>query len=37
MIILRLLILVNPFIFQAIIDYILPFQHTESLYAMLFL
>ncbi|WP_246787154.1 hypothetical protein [Bartonella taylorii] len=32
-IVLRLLGLVNPFIFQAIIDRILPFQRIESLYA----
>ncbi|WP_375630865.1 MULTISPECIES: hypothetical protein [unclassified Bartonella] len=33
-IVLRLLGLVNPFIFQAIIDRILPFQRIESLYAI---
>ncbi|WP_317992976.1 hypothetical protein [Bartonella gliris] len=33
-IVLRLLGLVNPFIFQAIIDRILPFQRAESLYAI---
>ncbi|WP_026087999.1 ABC transporter transmembrane domain-containing protein [Bartonella rattimassiliensis] len=29
--------MVNPFIFQAIIDRILPFQHIESLYAIVVL
>lgn len=36
-IVLRLLGLVNPFIFQAIIDRILPFQRIESLYAIVIL
>ncbi len=36
-IVLRLLGLVNPFIFQAIIDRILPFQRAESLYAIVVL
>ncbi|USP00715.1 hypothetical protein LBE40_05295 [Bartonella taylorii] len=36
-IVLRLLGLVNPFIFQAIIDRILPSQHAESLYAIVVL
>ncbi|WP_455481869.1 ABC transporter transmembrane domain-containing protein [Bartonella sp. B35(2025)] len=33
-IVLRLLGLVNPFIFQAIIDRVLPFQRAESLYVI---
>ncbi len=36
-VVLRLLGLVNPFIFQAIIDRILPFQRIESLYAIVVL
>ncbi|WP_244426906.1 ABC transporter transmembrane domain-containing protein [Bartonella senegalensis] len=36
-IVLRLLGSVNPFIFQAIIDRILPFQCAESLYAIVIL
>lgn len=36
-VVLRLLGLVNPFIFQAIIDRILPFQRLESLYAIVVL
>lgn len=36
-IVLRLLGLVNPFIFQAIIDRILPFQRLESLYTIVVL
>ncbi|WP_406604432.1 ABC transporter transmembrane domain-containing protein [Bartonella gliris] len=36
-IVLRLLGLVNPFIFQVIIDRILPFQRAESLYAIVVL
>ncbi|WP_317992978.1 6TM ABC transporter family protein [Bartonella gliris] len=34
-VVLRLLGLVNPFIFQAIIDCILPFQRAENLYAIM--
>ncbi|WP_273757306.1 hypothetical protein [Bartonella sp. MM73XJBT] len=36
-VVLRLLGLVNPFIFQAIIDRTLPFQRAESLYAIVVL
>ncbi|WP_245410079.1 ABC transporter transmembrane domain-containing protein [Bartonella tribocorum] len=36
-VVLRLFGLVNPFIFQAIIDRILPFQRIESLYAIVVL
>lgn len=36
-VVLRLLSLVNPFIFQTIIDSILPFQCLESLYAIVVL